>query len=282
METITLKLTNEEISKLKKSFNDEIIDNKNEYVLFQIKTENCTITAYKSNKVVFQGKDANIYASSFKNDNFIEQAGSDEVGTGDFFGPVVVCACTILKNNIPILEKLDVKDSKDITDEKIIEIAPKLMEEIKYSLLILDNEKYNIVHKNNNMNAIKAKLHNKALVNLNNKHKLPKFVIIDQFTPKDLFYRYIKDEKEIIKNINFETKAENKYISVACASIIARYAFLKKWEEMEIKYNFKFIKGASNLVDKNIADFVKKYSEHELIKVSKIHFKNIEKYKEYM
>lgn len=279
MKTITLNLTIEKIEKLKNSFAGDIVVKKPPYSLWQVKTENCTITAYESLKVVFQGNDAEIYASAFKDNSFIEQAGSDEVGTGDYLGPVTVCACIVKKGDEEILKSLNVQDSKEITDNKILEIAPKLMERLNYSLLILDNKKYNEIHKSNNLNAIKAKLHNKAYVNLSKKVKLPDFKIIDQFTPKNLYYNYIKNEKEIIYDINFETKAENKYLSVACASIIARYAFLKKWEEMEKRYNFKFIKGASESVDQNVKEFIQKFGFKELTNIAKLHFKNTERIK---
>ena len=38
--------------------------------------------------------------------------GSDEVGTGDYFGPIVVTASYVTKEDIPYLEELGVKDSK--------------------------------------------------------------------------------------------------------------------------------------------------------------------------
>ena len=44
--------------------------------------------------------------------------GSDEVGTGDFFGPITVVAAYVKKEQIPLLKELGVKDSKNLTDEK--------------------------------------------------------------------------------------------------------------------------------------------------------------------
>ena len=48
---------------------------------------------------------------------FINSVGSDEVGTGDFFGPIVVTASYVNKKDIPFLESLGVRDSKQITEE---------------------------------------------------------------------------------------------------------------------------------------------------------------------
>lgn len=279
MNTITLTLTLKQIEKLKNTFKDNIVNKEIPYVNFQLKLENCTITVYTTNKVVFQGNDANIYASAFNDNIFINQAGSDEVGTGDYFGPITVCACIVNENNYNKIKDLNIQDSKALTDDFILDIAPTLMELLPYSLLIVDNKKYNQIHSNYNLNKIKALLHNQAYINLNKKQKLPSLLIVDQFTKEHNYFNYLKYEKEIIKNIHFETKAESKYISVACASIIARYAFLKKWEEMENKYNFKFTKGASSKVDNDGVKFIKQFGEEQLKNVAKLHFKNTEKIK---
>lgn len=255
------------------------------YAKWQLRPENCVITCYESGKTVFQGKDASVYASPFtsivapviKDKNIFPQAGSDEVGTGDYFGPVVVAATIITKENASLLLELGVRDSKKLTDKDILEIAPKLIQKIPHTILILTPEKYNQVHETNNMNAIKAKLHNQAYVNLQNKYGLPSFKIIDQFTPERNFYRYISQEKKVIRGITFQTKAEDDFLSVGCASVIARYAFLKKMKEMEKEWSFDFPKGASSKVDAYGQKFVDAFGFEALSKVAKVHFKNTEK-----
>jgi len=267
------------------------------YAKWQLRPENCVITCYTSGKTVFQGKDASVYASpfadifelsapaktktapAFKVKNRLPQAGSDEVGTGDYFGPVCVCATIITADTLPLLEKLGVRDSKQLNDTDIRKIAPKIMNQIPYSLLILDNEKYNNVHETNNMNAIKSKLHNQAYVNLVKNYEVPSFKIIDQFTPETSYYRYLKGEKTIVTGIHFETKAEDKYPAVGAASVIARYAFLKKMDEMEENWKMKFQKGAGDKVDICAEEFVKKHGFDSLSQVAKMHFKNTEKLK---
>lgn len=286
MNTISLTLTKKQIDKLYETFKENSVTPP-PYAIYRLNVENCTIVAYTSNKVVFQGKDAEVYASPFMsqineisdtyncdNTNTYPQAGSDEVGTGDYFGPVCVCACKIEKEDLVYLKTLNIQDSKALDDNQIREIAPKLMNRLKYSLLIVENSKYNIIHKTNNLNAIKAKLHNQAYLNLSTKSPLPSLLVVDQFTPPKSYFRYLEKEKRIINNLFFTTKAESKYLSVACASMIARYAFLVKWDEMEKKYNFTFHKGASSLVDQDIKQFVAKYGTKELENVAKLHFKN--------
>ena len=147
-----------------------------------------------------------------------------------------------------------------------------------HSLLILSPEKYNSVHRESNLNKIKALMHNKAYVNLKDKGiKLPKQIVIDQFCSPASYYKYIADEKDIIRNITFETKAENKYVSVACGAIISRYAFLSEMDKMSEKYGMVFPKGAGEKVDVFIREFVSRYGEAELTRVAKTDYKNTEK-----
>ena len=284
--TITLKLTPTQEEQLFATFN-EFLSTPPQYAKWQLKLENCVITCYTSGKTVFQGKDANIYAAAFINEpevlittplkNQYPQAGSDEVGTGDYFGPVCVCASYVTKDDVDFLVKLGVRDSKKLTDADMLKIGPLLMERIPHSLLIVTPQKYNQVHEENNLNAIKAKLHNQAYINLAKKIELPSFKIIDQFTPESSYYRYLKNEPQIIRGIHFETKAEDKYLSIAVGSIISRYGFLKTWEEMEQKYDITFPKGSGDKVDILAQEFVNRYGFERLGEVAKLHFKNTEK-----
>ena len=284
--TITLKLKSIQEEQLFKTFS-EFQTTPPQYAKWQLKPENCVITCYTSGKTVFQGKDANVYAAAFMQvqdeipntatTNQYPQAGSDEVGTGDYFGPVCVCASYVTQDNVDFLIKLGVRDSKQMSDADMLKIGPLLMERIPHSLLIVPPQKYNRVHESNNLNAIKAKLHNQAYINLAKKIELPSFKIIDQFTLETSYYRYLKNEPQIIRDIHFETKAEDKYLSVAVGSIISRYGFLKKWEEMEKKYNMTLPKGSGDKVDIVAQAFVERYGLERLGEIAKLHFKNTEK-----
>lgn len=284
--TITLKLKSLQEEQLFKTFS-EFQTTPPQYAKWQLKPENCVITCYTSGKTVFQGKDANVYAAAFMQGqdeipntattNQYPQAGSDEVGTGDYFGPVCVCASYVTQDNVDFLIKLGVRDSKQMSDADMLKIGPLLMERIPHSLLIVPPQKYNRVHESNNLNAIKAKLHNQAYINLAKKIELPSFKIIDQFTPETSYYRYLKNEPQIIRGIHFETKAEDKYLSVAVGSIISRYGFLKTWEEMEKKYNMTLPKGSGDKVDIVAQAFVERYGLERLGEIAKLHFKNTEK-----
>ena len=280
---ITLKLTPRQEEKLFAAFADTKTSAP-AYAKWQLRPENCVITCYESGKTVFQGKDAQVYAAAFMEErkDILPQAGSDEVGTGDYFGPVCVCATIVREEHTALIERLKIRDSKQIADDEIRVIATQLMEALPHSLLILDNAKYNQVHQTTNMNAIKAKMHNQAYVNLSKREKLPDFRVIDQFTPEHLYYRYVQDEPLVIGGIHFETKAEDKYIAVGAGSMIARYAYLKAMDALSGKYGMTFQKGAGKDADRFAEQFVERYGFDELYRTAKVHFKNtaaLEKYR---
>lgn len=287
METYTATLNDKQIAHLQTSLKKYIVQKSIPYALFQLKMSDCTITAYTSKKVVFQGEGAAIYASPYlkietktssSQQVVFPHGGSDEVGTGDYFGPVCVCATIVEEKNLPMCQELHIQDSKQINDAMILKIAPTLMKNLNYSLLVLDNFKYNEIHETTNMNAIKAKLHNQAYLHLQAKVKqLPKLCVVDQFTPKQSYYRYLAGEEKIVDTLTFETKAENKYLAVACGSIIARFAFLKAMDALSEHYDFELPKGAGPLVDVKIQEFYDRFGMKGLYNAAKVHFKNTEK-----
>ena len=287
-ETITLKLSHRDEDKLYDAWKD-CPGRTPPYAKWQLRPENCVITCYESGKTVFQGKDAAVYAAPFSSaapeasvpvqQDILPQAGSDEVGTGDYYGPVCVCAAAVSEENIDLLRKLGVRDSKKLSDAQILSAVPEFIDLVPHSLLILPPEKYNEVHSQNNMVAVKCLLHNQAYVHLSKKTELPSLRVIDQFVSEKSYYRYLRGTPEVVRGIHFETKAEDKYPAVAAASLIARYAFLKSMEQMSEQYGVVFPKGAGKNADAFTASFTARHGRDVLVKTAKIHFKNTEKIK---
>ena len=303
-QTIVFKVSDNIKEKMIDYYKD-MVTGKPPYSIFQVKDYDCVTTLYESGKVMFQGIGADIEANMWKdleshfNDRNIDKEieekdaklndktyyyydaiGSDEVGTGDYFGPIVVTASFVSKEDQQFLIDLGVKDSKKITDETIIKIAPKIIERIPHSTLIFDNESYNKFHTDDiNMNKIKAILHNKVLLNLIKKEYPYEEIIIDQFVNPKKYYEYIKDAKEIVKNITFFTKAEDKYLCVAASSIISRYVFLKKMDELSKEIGMEIPKGAGTIVDEVAQKIIDKYGFEKLNTIAKLNFKNTDKLK---
>lgn len=282
-----------------------------QYAKWQAKDGDTVITLYESGKVVFQGKDADLSSDFWistekinsgkvdvknssnketkKNDktNYVNpriyyssSIGSDEVGTGDYFGPIVVTAAYVSKDNIEKLEELGVKDSKKLNDTQILEIVPKFINLIKYESMILTNKEYNESYSSDlNMNKIKALLHNKVLYKLSNKEKEYEHIIVDQFAEPYVYYNYLKESSNVVRNITFFTKGEDKHLAVACASLISRYIFIKEFDKLSKSLEMELPKGASDLVDKIGLTIVKKHGFEKLKEIAKLNFKNTDKIK---
>lgn len=281
MSTITKKMNQQSIMELKNEVAPFILEESQpQYTYYKLKLNSCTITAYTSGKVVFQGKDLSWMEEEQEKTStvFYPQAGSDEVGTGDYFGPVVVSACIVEEKNVEALTKLGIQDSKKMKDDYIRQVAGPIAKLCPHSIMIVSNEKYNYIQQTNNINAIKAKLHNFAYINLQKKgYTLPALMVVDQFVNEKKYFEYLKYENEVVDNLHFETKAESQYLAVACASVLARDAFLRYWDKMEEKYDFTFPKGAGSCVDVQAKKFIDTFGFEELKKVAKVHFKNTEK-----
>ncbi len=272
--------------------------NSGEYVIFFASKEDMNITIYSSKKedvfkVFFSGKGSLIEARKWDDEatpieikvkkegskaNWIDlalQIGSDEVGTGDFFGPISVCAALVKKEDITFLRSLGVDDSKRLNDETIMNIAPQLIKRLAVAHISLSLEKYNaLIQRGYNMNAIKAILHNKVLATLLASHPDVENVYVDQFCEPEKYFSYLENSKNIVTKIFFKTKGESYFPSVAAASIVARYAFLTKMKEMSEQYKMEIPFGASSKVDKFALEFVNKYGLEELNKNVKMNFTN--------
>ena len=286
---IVIKVDEETKNKMIEYYKDKVREKTPPYAIFQAQEEDTIITLYSSGKCMFQGTsafvDANMWKALKENDeeetNNIDylnttSIGSDEVGTGDYFGPIVVTASLVKKEDIEFLRKLGCTDSKKITDDKIKKIAPEIIKKIKYKSIILSNEEYNQNYsKENNMNKIKAIMHNKALALIlkETQEKLD-YIIIDEFAKENRYYSYLKEIPNPVKNITFITKAETKNMAVSCSSIISRYIFLKEFDKLSDTYHIPLPKGSGQNVDKIGEELVQKYGKDILDKIAKKNFSN--------
>ncbi len=299
MSNLVLKLTEDSLLQVIAHYQKNKVTSKNPYARFSAKLPDTVVTVYTSRKVMFQGNGADREAAkwgvvsatdktvSTKGDHLPEGfaelsvLGSDETGTGDFFGPITVAACYVPADKVALARELGVKDSKQLTDDWMRKVAPDLKQAFAHKVLTLKNDKYNKVQSQGwSQGKIKALLHNQAL-----KHVLasiapqkPDAILIDQFAERETYYKHVKDEPEIIReNVLFSTKAESLHVSVACASIIARVAFLEEMDRMSLDAGVTLPKGAGKIVDEVAARIILKHGEEYLKTLTKVHFANTRK-----
>ncbi|HET7615319.1 MAG TPA: ribonuclease HIII, partial [Bacillales bacterium] len=207
-----IKCSKPTIEKMKRFYGPYIQAKQPEASVFFVKLPSCAITAYRSGKVLFQGKSAEQEAEQWqqtaeKNEAVVQKKvvkkhakasiydppsnigslsliGSDEVGTGDYFGPITVAAVFVAKEQLRELGELGLKDSKLLNDRQIYDLAESVKPVVVHCLLTLRNPKYNELRDQGmTQGKMKAMLHNQAL-----NHVLRKLdgkpydgILIDQF-----------------------------------------------------------------------------------------------------
>ena len=301
--TKVIRVDNETKKLMADFYKDMKRDKTPPYAIFQADTGDTIVTLYESGKAMFQGVSADIEAGMWESigkdkeniDYFIDReevkekkeettipidissVGSDEVGTGDYYGPIVVTASYVNKDDIPFLTELGVKDSEKLSDEQILKIVPKIIKKIKYKTIMLSNKEYNKNYgKDMNMNKIKAVLHNKVLTEMVKDNEYD-YIVVDQFEPESSYYKHLSEVPSPLKGITFITKAEDKCLSVACSSLISRYIFVKEIDKLGDKYGIFLPKGANYYVEDVGIKLVEKYGVNVLKEVAKLNFSNTDR-----
>ncbi|BCA86239.1 ribonuclease HIII [Enterococcus saigonensis] len=304
MNTTVLKLSKVQLDQLKAHYAAFTVPNKNPYTLFVAKKGGVTITGYTSGKVVFQGTNASTEAAIWQKENtavrdkkhsqknnittsglpkdFAQKSiiGSDEVGNGSYFGPLVVCAVYAANENLPYLKKIGVKDSKMLTDHEIRHLAPKIKATVPFQKLVVTPAKYNEIQPKYNAVRMKVALHNQAIYLLQQKIMPAKAegILIDQFTTEANYRKYLQQEKnQVTSGLHFVTKGEQYHLSVAAASILCRASFLAELEAASQELGFTVPSGAGSKSDLVAAKILQQGGIKLLANYAKLHFANTQK-----
>ena len=197
--------------------------------------------------------------------------GLDESGKGDYFGPLVVAGVQVDPELSARLLAWGVKDSKRLTDKRILELEPKIREVCRHSVVAIGPERYNALYeKMRNLNKLLAWAHARTLENLLSETDSPR-AIADQFGDE----RFIKSalmEKGRQIVLEQRPRAEEDP-AVAAASILARAEFLKRLKKLSEENRLDLPKGASDQVRITAVKLVKERSVEALKKVAKWHFR---------
>lgn len=288
-----MKMGKDDLQNLIKALTSQQVNNNNPYVTFAAKVKGGTVLVYTSGKVVFQGANAETIAEQFGYQSASQSAsdtvsgqnipliGSDEVGNGSYFGGLAVVASFVTPDDHALLKKLGVDDSKNLTDSKIRQIAPILENNIKHKALLLSPQKYNqVVGKGKMHNAVSVKvaLHNQAIYLLLQDGVKPEKIVIDAFTSRQNYQKYLKNEANQFANpLTLEEKAEGKYLAVAVSSIIARNLFLENLDKLSQEVQYKLPSGAGSQSDKVASQILTAYGMSGLEHTAKLHFANTQK-----
>lgn len=246
----------------------------------------------KGNKVLIQGnKDLKLYkkvndlifGEKFISDDKPElepsypYIGTDESGKGDYFGPLVVAGVYLTPETGKYLKSLGIRDSKELSDSQIKQLAAEIkkMNEIIFDVVLISPEKYNQLYgKMGNLNRLMGWAHARVIENLLAKCEAGK-VISDKFGSEKIILDALQQRGRSIK-LTQVTKAE-KFTAVAAASILAREAVIRWFNNQSKIYKQYIPKGSSTDVENFAKRFLEKYGEEMTKKLIKLHFKTSSK-----
>ena len=169
---------------------------------------------------------------------FSAHAGSDESGKGDYFGPLVVCCAYTDERLSDEMQKLGVRDCKQMTDKAVLTVGAalrRLLGPTGYAIVKLGPAAYNRLYaKMRNINRMLAWAHGTAIEELLEKQTTCDRVVVDQFAPTETTIRRALKERGRKATVEQRHKAESD-IAVAAASVIAREQFIRACDEMGVE-----------------------------------------------
>ncbi len=212
-----------------------------------------------------------------KLDNFKPNIGTDESGKGDYFGPLVAAGVYVDARTKTILDRIGVRDSKKISDAKILELARTIRNicHDQYAVIEITPPTYNNLYdtfqrEGKNLNMLLAWGHAKAIEEVLTKVDCEN-AVSDKFADERFILSKLQEKGRRI-NLTQEHKAES-HTAVAAASILARARFLERMKNLSEEYGMELSKGASPQVVEQAKLLVEKHGQDQLANVAKMHFK---------
>lgn len=163
--------------------------------------------------------------------------GIDEAGRGPVIGPLVIGCAVFDSKGKRELEKLNVRDSKKVSPLRRAALEPKIKEiALEWKIVKISPGEIDILRKKISLNVIEARKIAELILSLK---KFPKRVIVDSADKVEENFREL-----IIKNLNIEKipeiiskhKADEKFIEVGAASILAKVERDREVEKLKEKF----------------------------------------------
>jgi ribonuclease HIII len=260
-------------------------------IIVKDKSDNIKLLVYfgkKGIKTILQGNiNSGVYSeinkivsgeTLFKMDKSLinepeQYIGTDESGKGDYFGPLVICGVYVNKDTSARLKKIGVRDSKELSDSAIRDIALRIKKIIGgcYEIIAITPGTYNLLYeKMKNVNRILGWGHAKVLNNLLEKCEINE-AISDKFGNEKYIVNSLPEQWKNIK-LHQLTKAE-RYTAVAAASILARNRFCEWFEIQKRDIGIELPKGASSIVEDTALKIKEVYGFDKLNELVKLHFR---------
>lgn len=202
--------------------------------------------------------------------------GVDEAGKGDYFGPLTVAAVHVTPETALELIRLGVRDSKNMSDAVIADLALKIRERCANVVQVLTPSEYNTAYQyHRNLNRLLAEAHASVIQTLVEKTGCRQ-VIADQFAEPHVLETAL--QKQGLKvDLEQRTKGEAD-VAVAAASILARESFVAAIEDFRARAEMDIPLGSSSPKVVEVGRvIVQRWGPGALERIAKLNFKTTEK-----
>lgn len=202
----------------------------------------------------------------------VSRIGLDESGKGDYFGPLVIGAAHVDATNEGRLLQLGVRDSKQLTDARIGELAASIRALCVSAVFAVEPASYNRLYEQfRNLNRMLAWGHARALENVLGRVGC-ELAIADQFGDATYLREALLEKGRGIR-LEQRPRAEDD-VAVAAASILARAAFVQRLQKLSGQVGIALPKGASDpaILAAGRA-LLARGGRDALAQVAKLHFK---------
>ncbi len=185
--------------------------------------------------------------------------GIDEAGRGSVLGPMVIAGVIIPEKMEKVLERMGVKDSKRLTPNRRTILSRKIKKMFEYETVVISALEIDKMRADGiNLNDIEKNAMRDLIIKLK-----PEKAIVDAVDVKaERFQNYLCESTGV--NVIAEHKADDKYIEVSAASIIAK----AERDAQIAEINKEFIKmggiGSGYPSDPTTKEFLTNYTYDEM------------------
>lgn len=197
--------------------------------------------------------------------------GSDESGKGDYFGSLVVAGCLVRPEDVGWVRKLGVRDSKDASQHTIMMAEGRILDRLPCHVVEYEPPEYGRLHQQHkNVNQILGIAHGEVIRNLLNQHHCSR-AVVDRFGGE----HYVKNELgSLARGLKLrQVPRAEANPAVACASFLARAAFVRSLSRLSDEVGVDLLPGASAQVEQCARKVVAVGGKDLLARVAKMHFK---------
>lgn len=185
--------------------------------------------------------------------------GIDEAGRGSVLGPMVIAGVVVPEKMEKVLERMGVKDSKRLTPNRRTILSRKLKKMFDYEIVVISAREIDEMRASGiNLNEIEKNAMESILSKIS-----PEKAIVDAVDVKaERFQENLRNDTGV--NVIAEHKADDKYIEVSAASIIAK----AERDDQIAQINKDFIKsggiGSGYPSDPKTKTFLTNYTYDEM------------------